>query len=106
MLLVTICATADGIALDCSFEITTFPVIGSFYTCTGRVLHDGNENVTFVYGIQETGKGHEDVRALRLRNQSLQFFLTNIESFSQIRLRLTYGLTVTDIGFHSQVYNF
>ncbi|KAG4072729.1 hypothetical protein HA402_001841 [Bradysia odoriphaga] len=82
LLLVTKC---HGISLDCEFRSnSSFPAIGIRYSCIGRVLFDGNENdenVTRVYGLHEAGKGHEDVHAIVIQSQNLEFVPTNIESF-------------------------
>ncbi|XP_037047385.1 uncharacterized protein LOC119082112 isoform X1 [Bradysia coprophila] len=70
-----------GIALDCVFRSYSFALIGSRYVCVARVLFDANENVTTVYGLHETGKGHEDVHGIVMTSQNLEFVPTNIESF-------------------------
>lgn len=77
------CKTIEGIALNCLFEMKLFERIDSVYTCVGTVLDDGsgNENVSAVYGTHETGKRHEDVYGIALRQQNLEFVPTNIEQF-------------------------
>lgn len=81
LLFATNSKAVSAIALDCSYGMTLFSAIGTVYTCHARVLFDGNENVTSVYGTHETGKGHDDVKALSIVSQNLSFVPTNIESF-------------------------
>lgn len=75
--------TIEGFAVDCLYETRSFDRVGSIYTCGGTVLADGSvdENLTRVYGLHETGKQHEDVQAIAIRDQNLQFAPTNVEQF-------------------------
>lgn len=83
MLFATNFKTIKGIALDCTYGMAEFAQVGSVYACTARVLFDGivTENVTAVFGIHQTGKGHEDVHGLYGELQNLDFVPGNIESF-------------------------
>lgn len=58
-----------------------FNQVGTVYTCTARVLFDGNQNVTSVYGSHQSGKGNGNVQGLTLSSQDLPFVPTNIQSF-------------------------
>lgn len=76
VLLFSQCTTISAISLDC-----TFGILVNRYACQARVLFDGNEKVSTVFGAHQTGMGHDDVLVLSLMSQNLPFFPTNIEAF-------------------------
>lgn len=75
------CKISRAMALDCTFGDSSFGLIGSRYACSARVLFDGNEKISAVYGLHQSGREDDDVQGLRIESQNIPFLPTNIETF-------------------------
>lgn len=84
MLVCAIKWTISGaVALNCTFDLFPFHLIGGVYRCSGVLSFDGDnsDKVTAVYGTHLPGERNLDVQALIISSQDMEFFPVNIESF-------------------------
>lgn len=76
------CKASTAIALHCRFEMVRTRSV-EYYTCSATVLIETqtSQSVTAIFGPHQTGKGNEDVIALNIISQNLQFFPANVDEF-------------------------
>lgn len=74
---------SNAIALNCTYDIFPFHLVGVVYRCDGKLILDGDSDVriTAVYGTHLDGHQNADVQGLIISSQDMKQFPTNIKSF-------------------------
>lgn len=74
---------SNALILNCSYDVVTWTLVGSIYTCTGSIQFDGDDrNVTSVTGNHTQGNSNINVLAIALSTQPFPNGApTNLESF-------------------------
>lgn len=81
LVLIVFQVTTASIILDCKYSTQSWFPIGSFYTCNAQLVQIGKtKDVVGVSQNHESAMADQDVRALKVVNQMIDFFPEGIES--------------------------
>lgn len=83
-LLFALQSASASVILNCTYKVQYYGVVGEVYTCEATVTYtqrDQSRNVVEVSQNHLTGMSNQDVKALLIQSQPIDFIPENIDSF-------------------------
>lgn len=90
LLLVSFLLKANAVTLQCYFSNGNHAVIGAVYTCRATVTLTGTTSLENVTGSHLAERNHDNVQAVIISDQNIQFIPEGIANFFRNLIALSY----------------